>query len=241
MLDAKLRHVYDNGLDLASWGEANAPDERLIYRNGVDSQLRKIAAVATLLHDFGAYDLPPLVVGSHTSKSVKLPVTCFRFAPYEQVEAYVFVRDNFHNIKAVVVSDSPIHMPYHVVHMEWSPERYEEELKRYSKYHENDTPEEAQKRRVLMATDDWFKDWSSGVLLRKDGRIYRTGSYQSVYCEGIDTPLMAENAVFKPYEDGDKSFVCEVDSYTIVARILEHVIDSLERERYKRNQESSDA
>jgi phenylalanine-4-hydroxylase len=219
MLDSRLKDLYDNGLDLAHWYKENIPDEQLLYRNGLTQQIHKIAAVGSILPD----DVYARVVGDHTSKSVKLPVSCFRFRP---PEAYAFIRDNFHDIKVVVVSDAPIHMPYHVVHTEWSPERYEEEIKRYGRYHENDTAEEAQQRRALMATDDWYKDWSSGVILRKNGHIYRAGSYQDVYCEGVNK-LGLHRDTFKPYEDGDQGFVCEVGSYVTVALILEHVIRSL--------------
>lgn len=217
---SEINRLYDDGFDLSAWGRTNTPGEDLIWRKGVDQQIQKIEGVAAVLP--GTND-PPRVVGSHTSKSVKLPVTCFRFNLYNQVEAYAFVRDNFHNIKVVVISDSPIHMPYELVHAEWSQERYDEEVKSFREYTGGEVSD----------TDDWYREWSSGSILRKDGRIYRAGSHQKVYCEGIDD-LGLPDDVFKPYEEGSQGFVCEIGSYATVAMILEHVVRSLEQERYRR-------
>jgi len=214
-----LDAIYASGSDLEAWGNANVPNENLIYRSGVASQLRKIGGVAAILPNYSQDAChPPRVVGQHRSKSVGLPVTCFKFAPYGQVSAYCFIRDNFYNTKVVVVSDSPIHIPYHVMYQEWSPEQYAAEVERYVGYTKNERPAEG--------SDEWYsKNWSSGTLLRKDGRIYRAGSHQEVYCEGIDD-LGLPAGTFKPYEDGMKAFVCEVGSYATVATILEYVIGS---------------
>lgn len=225
-----LEAIYTAGEDLGVWDKANTPEEGLIYRDGMSEQIGKMAAVATLLPNYSQDEVcPPKVVGAHLSKSVGLPVACFKFAPYGQVSAYVFVRDNFHDLKVVVVSDSPIFIPYHVMYREWSQEKYDAEVERYVNYKGDERPPEG--------SDDWYSaNWSSGTILRKDGRIYRAGSHQEVYCEGINKlGLPAET--FKPYEDGMQSFVCEVGSYATVATILECVVGSLEKERSKRNEE----
>lgn len=222
-----LSALYANGVELAEWGKANVPDKNLIYRNGVADQLRKLGGMAVLVCDQD--DPQPRIVGQHYSKSVKLPVTCFKFTPYNQVAAYCFVRDNFHDIKIVVVSDSPIHIPYHVMYQEWSPERYAAEVERYVGYTKNERPPEG--------SDEWFsKDWSHDTILRKDGRIYRTGAHHRVYCEGIDD-LGLPDETFKVYEDGMKAFVIETGSYANVALILGLVLRSLEAERYRRIKE----
>lgn len=221
-----LDALYAGGLDLARWGTANTPDQELIYAVGQAIQLKQLNAVATLLPNYSGVVSHPKVVGVHTSKSVSLPVTCFRFCPYNQVLAHVLIRDNFYDIKVVVVSDAPIHIPYSLIYEEWGPERYATEVKRYVDYTEELPPPEGY--------DEWYaRSWSGGTLLRKDGRIYRAGSHQAVYCEGIDDlGLPAET--FQPYQDGLQTFVCEVSSYTTTAAILECVIKSLEMERSKR-------
>ena len=226
----ELNAIYANGINLKTWGNTNAPDEDLIYRSGVENQILKIGGVAAILPNYSQDEVyPPRIVGTQTSKSVGLPVSCFRFTPYNQVSAYCFIRDNFYNIKVVVISDSPIHIPYHVMYSELSPEKYADEVERYVGYTKKERPSDG--------SDEWYsKNWASGTIIRKDGRIYRAGSHQSVYCEGIDMRGLPEET-FKVYEDGMMSFVCEVGSYATVAKILEHVIGSLEVERSKRNQE----
>lgn len=223
-----LEALYASGSTLDAWGSANVPDEALIYKGGVSSQLRKIRAVADIAPQSSETYHPPMIVGHHHSKSVKLPVTCFRFTPYGQVSAYAFVRDNFHDIKVVVVSDSPITIPYPAVYQEWDQERYEHEVERYVGY---------TKERPAEGSDEWYsKGWSHGTILRRAGRIYLAGAHQSVYCEGINQLGLPEDT-FKPYEYGMQSFVCEVGSYATVAVILEYVNYSIEKERYRRNQE----
>jgi hypothetical protein len=92
--------LYSGGEDLKTWGNTNAPDENLIYRSGVENQILRIGGVAAVLPNYSQDEAhPPRVVGTHTSKSVVLPVSCFRFTPYNQVSAYCFIRDNFYNIK----------------------------------------------------------------------------------------------------------------------------------------------
>jgi len=223
--------LYARGIPLAQWDKHNQPHADLIWRAGMSEQIAKLAAVATILPNYGEHDWPePRVVGHHLSKSVRLPVTCFKLAPYDQVHAYVFVRDNFYNLKVAVVSDSPITIPYTVVHTEWSRAKYRHEVKRYTDYTGNSFP----------IGYNWYESWSSGTLFEHNDRIYRTGEYREVYCEGMDE-LGLGKETFKPYKDGDMKFVCEVAMYADVATILGHVIGSLERERFKRNEQRRDA
>jgi len=225
-----LHPLYLEGTELDDWAVNNDPDPALYYKTAMEAQIQKLEAISVILPDFANAGVPPRVVGHHISKSVKLPVTCFMFS-LEGFEAFAFIRDNFHDIKVVVVSDVPVHIPYSVVHIEWTQEHYDSELKSFSEYLSDETlgPEDARKRKDLIAsgTDDWYKQWSSGTILRKEGHIYRAGSHQSHYCEGI-RELGLEESVFKPYEAGDKAFVCEVYSYSTVATILECIISSLD-------------
>jgi len=221
-----LDSLYCLGLDLDAWGRANQPSNSLIYRNGVSSQLRQIGGLAAILPTFSRDEVhPPKVVGSHISKSVKLPVSCFRFTPSDQRSSLVFIRDNFHDIKVVVCGDSPIQIPYHLIYPEWSSSRYLDEVERYIGYTKSARPPEG--------SDEWYQmNWSNGCILRKDGRIYRAGMTNEVYCEGIrDLGLPRE--VFKPYQDGMKAFCIEAGSYATVAQILEHVASSVETERFR--------
>lgn len=244
-----LNSIYNSGKSLEDWDKASTPDENLIYRDGMSRQIKYINGIANILtnrSDEGGFG-PPKIVSSHSSKSVGLPVSCFKFSPYDQVAAYAFIRDNFHDIKVVVVSDSPIYIPYHILYPEWSQEKYNDEKERYRGYPEDEIilevegPIRGQKRinrrQELLAsgTDEWYsEDWSHGSILRKNDRIYRAEGVHEVYCEGIDDLSLPRNA-FRIYEDGMKEFGCSVGSYPRVALILEYIMSSLEKERYKRN------
>lgn len=239
-LDEIIGGMYNTGLSLKSWSHINVPDEDLIYKGGLSKQCRKADAVAALLYDnqssglkqFEVIYLPveARVVGSHTSKSVKLPVTCFKLNYFNQVIAYVFLRDNFHDIKVSVISDSPMTIPYELAHYEYSEERFQKEKERYLSYH----PTETGIKLMAEGSDDWFNEsWSSDTILRKNGRIYRAGTVASCYCEGIER-LGLPPEVFQVYQDDMKMFTCSVSSYAKVAMLLEHVQASLRRERSKR-------
>ncbi len=238
-----LANLYDNGKDLETWDKENTPDEKLIYSKGMRSQITRISGLANILPNHSDIFNPPKIVGSHSSKSVGLPVSCFKFNPYGQVVAYAFIRDNFYDIKVVVISDSPIHIPYHVMYNEWNQEKYDHEAKRYLGYPGVEVigqEKQKEKKELLESGDDWYHtNWAGGRILRKNDRIYQTSSCHEVYCEGINE-LGLHKEVFKTYEEGMYEFVCAIGSYPTAAKILEYVVKSLEKERYKRNQERYD-
>ena len=87
------------------WDRGHAPDFLSVER-----QTRDVISVAHLA------DLPARIIGYHTSKSVRLPVSMLRADVCGQAPVYFVMRDNFHDLKLVVVSSCPINVPYALVH-----------------------------------------------------------------------------------------------------------------------------
>lgn len=172
--------------------------------------------------------------GSHTSKSVALPVGLFRANIWGDEEVFFFTRDNFHDLKLVVVASCPIHhLPYEEAHVLWSSERYEEEKKRSYEY-QRPKPEKNLSGshnfdEAHYETDAWYSKWSSGSILRDEGEIYRAGSTASCYYEGIERILPAE--VFVRYERGLQSFAVEVPGSTVprLMSIMQSVVQSAQK------------
>lgn len=219
----KLNHSYKHGKEITQWAKQHIPlDDRFIYRNVLLSKTDVIVNLSKILQ------YPCRVVTTHTSKSIILPVSCFQIAPFF---AYVFLRDNLYNIKLTVVADFPIYIPYNIVHVEWSEERYKEELKRYSKYN-------AGKNNITSGSLDWYKDWAAGSLLRYEGKLYRACSASKCYFEGINR-LPLDDETFHIYEHGRKTFVCEVPSYLWAGVIIEYIARSLEKELEKKTRKNT--
>lgn len=225
--------IYQGGLSTSIWADLHTPKPNLLAKEGQPYQITKILAVAQLL----GMENEPRIVECHHSKSVPLPVTCFKFGPYDQVFTYCFVRDNFHDIKLCVVSDGPVHIPYSLIHEEWSQERYDREKEKYQGYPSDEIlePERVAKRKALLAsgTDEWYStDWSNGVIIRHNDRIYRAEQPLDVYCEGIDK-LELPKEVFRAYERGMKMFGCSLSTYGRLVLVLEYIKGSLEKERWR--------
>lgn len=127
----KAKEIYYNKGNLVEvWLKNNLSEE--YGRNSVLNQVERIKAVELLGYPIGM-DYKPKIVGYHISKSVKLPVFCLKYGilsdkPGEtDVEFYVFIRDNFYDIKMVVVSDYTMDLPYDLVHHRLTEKQYKEE------------------------------------------------------------------------------------------------------------------
>jgi len=98
-------------IPIIEWGQANGPKEDLIYGKGVWEQISFAKDIHRLLEP--EYKIqsaaPPLVISTHTSKSVLLPVWRIRTS-YGLV---VTCRDNFHNLKFSIQSQRPINADFH--------------------------------------------------------------------------------------------------------------------------------
>lgn len=104
------RAYYDKHLpvDVTAWVRVNEPDESLIYAKGLGDQVCFVRdALCELLRE--SYeewrDNPPMVISTHYSKSVKLPVYQINLEKYG-VE--MVLRYNFYDWKVSIKSDKPL-------------------------------------------------------------------------------------------------------------------------------------
>lgn len=108
------RDYYDKHLpvDVTAWIRVNKPDKNLIYAKGLEDQVRFVRD--PLCHMLRStyeewHDNPPLVISTHYSKSVKLPVFQINLEKYG-IE--MVLRYNFYDWKISVKSDKPLDFDY---------------------------------------------------------------------------------------------------------------------------------
>lgn len=108
------RNYYDKHLpvDVTAWMRVNEPDENLIYAKGLGEQVRFVRdnLCSLLRSTYEEWcDNPPLVISTHYSKSVKLPVYQINMETYG-IE--MILRYNFYDWKISVKSDKPLDFDY---------------------------------------------------------------------------------------------------------------------------------
>lgn len=214
--DPTLRKVWEDGQGPEIWAEQTTPKESLVCKNGHPAQVKDLVSMSHLL------EAPVRVVESHRSKSVKLPVGMFFKDILWEEAVCMFTRDNFYNLKLVVVSSVPINIPYELVHQPMSPVEFEKEKRSAYDYRSGRlgfNPKD-------FEDDTWFESWCSDTLLRdKEGQIYRCGTTASCYYEGME--MLPTGGAFQRYEHGKERFAVEVNSTNVkLLRIMEAVIDS---------------
>jgi hypothetical protein len=212
--------VYNGGKSCHDWESKNHPDQDLIYKNGLYSELKQFTAISNIVN----FKLDePKIVAKHSSKSVELPVPAYSMDYFSHAKAIVFMRDNFHDIKMSVVSNCNISLPYEEVHSEVSPEQWAEKLARAKNYCGDQYTEEQ------YASGEWYKTWCHNTILLRDGVMFKAYGVQKVYCEGINRIGILPNEVFHVYETNKNMFSVSVGSYAKAALILEHISNSLGR------------
>lgn len=232
------RDQWENGTDAQDWGDATTPDESLLWKEGHPRQVKDLLAMGHLL------GLPVKVVGTHRSKSVGLPVGLFRAEVGTEETIYMYTRDNFYDLKLVVLATCPIrHLPYEVAHVHWTQERYDDEKKRSFEYQrpkpERDFPGSHNFDETDYESDAWYSKWSGATLLRADGEIYRCGSTSPVYYEGIDDILPQE--VFQRYERGRTEFAVEIPGNRLqLMQVMQGVVRSVEKTVFARRRHEHD-
>ena len=108
------RDYYDKHLpvDVTAWIRVNEPDENLIYAKGLGDQVCFVRDILCQLlrSTYEEWrDNPPLVISTHYSKSVKLPVFQINLEKYG-IE--MVLRYNFYDWKISVKSDKPLDFDY---------------------------------------------------------------------------------------------------------------------------------
>lgn len=111
---AYTRDYYDKHLpvDVTAWLRVNEPDENLIYAKGLGDQVCFVRdrLCHLLISTYKEWrDNPPLVISTHYSKSVKLPVFQINLEKYG-IE--MVLRYNFYDWKISVKSDKPLDFDY---------------------------------------------------------------------------------------------------------------------------------
>lgn len=217
-LDSKF-NSYPN---ISDWVKSNQPNSELYYKSGVGRQ----AKCGLAMQDLVGFEMPePKVAETHTSKSVGLPVQCFKVHHYTNGGAYVFVRDNFHDIKVSVVSKYPIILNYDVVHRFMTQEEYDAEKLRFLNYSGSRMSEEEKQG------DNWIKNWSHNTILRKDDKIWKAYCVYDVYCEGINR-IGLPNEVFTVYEEDKSMFTIAMGLWTQVASLMDMIYRSVSHGAY---------
>lgn len=109
-----VRDYYDRHLpvDATAWMRVNKPDKNLIYAKGLNSQVCFVRDNLCPLF-WPTYEEwcnnPPLVISTHRSKSVKLPVFQINLEKYS-IE--MVLRYNFYDWTVSVKSDKPLDFDY---------------------------------------------------------------------------------------------------------------------------------
>ena len=111
---AFVRDYYDGHLpiDVTAWVSVNEPDEKLIYAEGLGEQVRFVRDILCelLMPSYEEWRRnPPLVISTHYSKSVKLPVFQINLEKYG-IE--MILRYNFYDWKISVKSDKSLDFDY---------------------------------------------------------------------------------------------------------------------------------
>ena len=99
-------------VDVTAWIRANEPDENLIYAKGLGDQVCFVRdTLCQLLSSTYEewHNNPPLVISTHYSKSVKLPVFQINLEKYG-IE--MVLRYNFYDWKISIKSDKPLDFDY---------------------------------------------------------------------------------------------------------------------------------
>jgi len=109
-----VRDYYDKHLpvDVTAWIRVNKPDENLIYAKGLGDQVCFVrdTLCSLLMSTYEEWrDNPPLVISTHYSKSVKLPVFQINLEKYG-IE--MVLRHNFYDWKISIKSDKPLNFDY---------------------------------------------------------------------------------------------------------------------------------
>jgi hypothetical protein len=111
---SEFRDYYKSHLpvDLLTWSRVNDPDDNLIYKKGFWDQVMLIRDTINMMLN-GSYEEyqanPVMVINTHTSKSVTLPVYFINLKKYG---VKMILRNNFYDWKVSVISDKELSMDF---------------------------------------------------------------------------------------------------------------------------------
>ena len=105
-----VKNYYDSHLpvDITAWIRVNEPDKNLIYGKKLKEQVSFVRDVLFLLitkDSMERRENPVMVISTHVSKNVKLPVYQINLKEYGME---IILRSNFYNWKISVNSEKPV-------------------------------------------------------------------------------------------------------------------------------------
>lgn len=222
----KLDQLYDKAPSINDWVPNNLPDGDLIYKSGTSSQHKYMLGVAYVL---GLDN--PRVLGHHSSKSVKLPVSTYHYRDNYGTRLYAMIRDNFHDLNCLIFSLTGITLDPFMVYPSVSMERFKETFKEATNGIYSD-------RYVNAKIDDteWYKNYTGNSIYNKDGRLYVAGS---TYMEGIEDIgeniglLKAWDSNGHHYKDDCNYFVFRSGSYAHTTNVIQQSIRAAQNSAYQ--------
>lgn len=99
-------------VDATTWVRVNSPNDKMIYKQGFSDQVVFVRDIINQLFYNNYEELeanPVLVINTHTSKSIKLPVYKIKLKKYN---LSMIIRNNFHNWKISVDSEKEINVDF---------------------------------------------------------------------------------------------------------------------------------
>jgi hypothetical protein len=212
----EIATIWDASPTPEQWAASNQPSDTLLWKDGLPRQVKDLLAIGHLVN------VPVRVAGYHTSKSVRLPVGLFRLEVYGEETVYFFTRNNFYNVKAVVISSCPLTVDYGLVHDEMTVEQLAAERQRAYDYQSKNAKFDP----TPFDTDAWIEDWCHDSIHRSGGKVYRCGTTTSCYFEGMEEAGVPR-AAFKRYEHGRSMLAVEVDGACGLMQLVEAVRESV--------------
>ena len=217
-----LTKQYEQALTLSDWSDLNTPDKDLIYNSGIGSQRKTMSGVSLVL----GLD-QPRVISYHASKSVKLPVSAYRFfkEPHgkEPVELIAVVRDNFYDLNCLISSSHELNFDYSIVYPELSHQELVEKFAKAVSYNPKYASDYSSSRDLT-----WYKDYTGNALIEENGKLYIA---YHCHAEGIRKLFDDEYYNFKSYTKGIKQFIFSPSGYAHLAHsidiIIKHIMESI--------------
>ena len=203
---------------LSDWAAQNDPKSELIYANAARNQFEQFAKLATKL---GA---EPLVVETHRSKSVTLPVVRFNF-----INGEVYIRENFYDANLTFLWKFQPELSLADVHCRQLT--YAQYLAAYDKWVEWET--RAGREPQYTSSDvTWWSDWSCGELFPNTTEFGPDTIFyisDTTFLEGIEkvVPPSAQRG----YRLGAKSFSVWRPDITSCEQLIKTVRDAKEYAR----------
>ena len=188
----------------------------------------------------------------HTSKSINLPVATLEWTRWgSERKLKMMIRDNFHDVNLLVMSNSVIDLPLDTFYEQHDFAWYQEQIARKQNYCFKDwTTEELEDPRILRVMRKNGNGWSTVDSDEKDRWTARTSStkwYGNDWSSGELIPVgptpFTEDTVFycadrayaegipehaKPYTGPCSKFILSLDAWSDLIRVSQAIVDHVQ-------------